>query len=145
VQVNVVLHSWRQQQHNSTNQTRCMHCSRRPHPTQFTPVFAIPVTGCRTQLTQLSHQGHRQASQSEGSVLQILPSLHTFSGPTPRPSLISIVMARDTTSRDARSLAVGAYLQTTGRCSRPQSCNMIQTAWRQLRKHTCRHRTDAQA
>lgn len=31
--------------------------------------------------------------------------------PTPRPSRISIVMERDTTSRDARSLAVGAYLQ----------------------------------
>ena len=31
-------------------------------------------------------------------------------GPTPRPSLISIVMARLTTSRDAKSLAEGAYL-----------------------------------
>lgn len=32
----------------------------------------------------------------------------SFSFPTPRPSRISIVMARDTTSREARSLAVGA-------------------------------------
>jgi hypothetical protein len=29
-------------------------------------------------------------------------------GPQPRPSLISVVMARDTTSREARSLAFGA-------------------------------------
>lgn len=33
-------------------------------------------------------------------------------GPQPLPSLISIVMERETTSRDARSLAVGAYLHT---------------------------------
>ena len=31
----------------------------------------------------------------------------SFSGPTPRPSRISIVMARETTSREARSLACG--------------------------------------
>jgi hypothetical protein len=47
----------------------------------------------------------------------------TFSGPTPRPSLISMVMARDTTSRDARSLAVGAYLHT--HASRNNSCCAI--------------------
>lgn len=34
----------------------------------------------------------------------------SFSGPHPRPSRISIVMLRDTTSREARSLADGAYL-----------------------------------
>lgn len=33
--------------------------------------------------------------------------------PTPRPSLISMVMARETTSREARSLALGACLCTT--------------------------------
>lgn len=38
----------------------------------------------------------------------------SFSGPTPRPSRISMVMERDTTSRDARSLAVGAYLSRWG-------------------------------
>jgi len=31
-------------------------------------------------------------------------------GPTPRPSMISTVIERETTSREARSLAVGAYL-----------------------------------
>jgi hypothetical protein len=31
-----------------------------------------------------------------------------FSIPTPRPSLISIVIALDTTSREAKSLALGA-------------------------------------
>ena len=35
-------------------------------------------------------------------------SMWSFSGPTPRPSRISMVMARLTTSREARSLAVGA-------------------------------------
>ena len=35
----------------------------------------------------------------------------SFSGPTPRPSRISMVMERDTTSLEARSLAVGAYLR----------------------------------
>ena len=35
----------------------------------------------------------------------------SFSGPTPLPSRISMVMDLDTTSRDAKSLAVGAYLQ----------------------------------
>ena len=34
--------------------------------------------------------------------------------PTPLPSLISMVMARDTTSLDARSLAEGAYLSYKG-------------------------------
>lgn len=38
----------------------------------------------------------------------------SFSGPTPRPSRISIVMERDTTSRLARSLAEGAYLKGWG-------------------------------
>lgn len=36
----------------------------------------------------------------------------SFSGPQPRPSRISRVIDRDTTSRDARSLAEGAYLGT---------------------------------
>ena len=34
----------------------------------------------------------------------------TFSGPQPRPSRISIVMDRETTSLDAKSFADGAYL-----------------------------------
>ncbi len=37
----------------------------------------------------------------------------TFSGPQPRPSRISIVIERDTTSLDARSFADGAYLRVT--------------------------------
>ncbi len=36
----------------------------------------------------------------------------TFSGPQPRPSRISIVIDRETTSRDARSFADGAYLRS---------------------------------
>ena len=39
-----------------------------------------------------------------------------MSGPTPRPSLISIVMDRETTSREARSFAVGAYLAAGRGC-----------------------------
>jgi hypothetical protein len=38
----------------------------------------------------------------------------SFSGPHPRPSLISMVIDRLTTSREARSLAVGAYLEGNG-------------------------------
>ena len=35
----------------------------------------------------------------------------TLLGPTPLPSRISMVMERDTTSLEARSFAVGAYLK----------------------------------
>ena len=38
-------------------------------------------------------------------------------GPTPRPSMISTVIERETTSREARSLAVGAYLYTQAACA----------------------------
>lgn len=55
----------------------------------------------------------RLCGQLEQALLQAVHSCsRTFSGPTPRPSLISMVMERDTTSREAKSLAVGAYLET---------------------------------
>ena len=44
-------------------------------------------------------------------------ALRTFSGPQPRPSRISMVMDRDTTSRDAKSFADGAYLRSHDRLS----------------------------
>ena len=43
-----------------------------------------------------------------GSRWVMSSSTKSLFGPQPRPSLISVTMARDTTSREARSLALGA-------------------------------------
>jgi len=58
-------------------------------------------------------------------VLSMLPRPRTFSGPQPRPSRISIVIDRDTTSRDARSFADGAYLPSRMRVSLRETIRLL--------------------
>lgn len=68
------------------------------------------VTSTPAKMAAVSEMpGRRSASSSGGRWLRCRYTW-SFSGPHPRPSRISIVMLRDTTSRDARSFAVGAYL-----------------------------------
>ena len=67
--------------------------------------------------------GRRSASSSGGRWLRCR-WMWSPSGPHPRPSLISMVIDRDTTSRDARSFAVGAYLQ-----NRDQSSEHVLHLW----------------
>ena len=57
------------------------------------------------------------------------------SGPHPLPSLISIVMDRDTTSRDAKSFAVGAYLHTCRCLQRKYSKCWLEVAWNCAANH----------
>ena len=70
------------------------------------------VTSTPAKMAAVSEMpGNRSASVSGGKWFRCR-LMWSFSGPTPRPSRISMVMLRDTTSRDARSSAVGAYLQS---------------------------------
>ena len=69
------------------------------------------VTSTPAKMAAVSEMpGSRSASTSGGRWFRCR---YTWSllGPQPRPSRISSVMLRDTTSREARSLAVGAYLR----------------------------------
>lgn len=88
-------------------------CSSQDAPRPGKQVPRALVTSTPAKMAAVSEiPGRRSASTSGGRWLRCR---YTWSlcGPTPRPSRISIVMLRDTTSRDARSLAVGAYLRRT--------------------------------
>ena len=78
--------------------------------TGMSKVSSTFVTSTPAKMAAVSLMpGRRSASSSGGRWLRCR-WMWSPSGPHPRPSLISMVIDRDTTSRDARSFAVGAYL-----------------------------------
>lgn len=68
------------------------------------------VTSTPAKMAAVSEMPGKRSARSSGGRWLRCRYTWSFSGPHPRPSRISSVMLRDTTSRDARSLAVGAYL-----------------------------------
>lgn len=65
------------------------------------------------ELNQLCSFFHSASTRySPDNLAKLTKKMWSFFAPTPRPSWISIVIDRDTTSREARSFADGAYLET---------------------------------
>ena len=66
------------------------------------------VTSTPAKMAAVSEMPGRRSASTSGGRWSRCRCSHSALGPQPRPSRISMVMARDTTSRDARSLAEGA-------------------------------------
>ena len=81
------------------------------------------VTSTPAKMAAVSEMPGRRSASSSGGRWFRCRYTWSFSGPHPRPSRISIVMLRDTTSRDARSFAVGAYLAQRRTTRQQGLCN----------------------